>query len=121
MTTSAAQAAAFYDEALRTRTVWTISDDDGYPAPRTSDGSRALPFWSLRSRAESVVANVPAYASFSVGEVPLDEFRERWLPDLEQDGLRVGLNWSGARVTGYDLRPHDVERNLTARERGTSG
>ena len=121
MTTSAAQAAAFYDEALRTGAVWTISDDGGHPAPRTSDGSRALPFWSLRSRAESVVANVPAYASFSVGEVPLDEFRERWLPELEDDGLRVGLNWSGARATGYDLTPRDVERNLSARARGTSG
>ena len=121
MTTSGAQAAAFYDEALRTGSVWTVSDDGGHPAPLTSDGSRALPFWSLRSRAERIVANVPAYAGFSVEAVSLDEFRTSWLPGLEQDGLRVGLNWSGARATGYDLDPRDVERNLAALERGTSG
>lgn len=116
MTTSAAQAAAFYDEALRTGSVWTVSDDDGCPAPVTSDGTRAQPFWSLRSRAERIVANVPAYAGLCVDEVPLEEFRARWLPGLQDDGLKVGLNWSGARATGYDASPRDVQQNLAARE-----
>ena len=67
-----------------------------------------MPFWSLRSRAERVVSTVPAYAAFEVVEVPLDAFLTRWLPGLERDGLRVGLNWSGSRATGYDMAPPDV-------------
>jgi hypothetical protein len=49
-------------------------------------------------------------------EVNLVEWRRRWLPGLERDGLLVGLNWSGDRPTGFDVEPADVERNLAARE-----
>lgn len=34
---------------------------------------------------------------------------------LAKDGVRVGLNWSGARAIGYDLEPRDVELALAAR------
>lgn len=114
MTTSAAQAAAFYREAVRESSVWAIRDSGGFPAPKTADGYRAMPFWSLRSRAERVIATVPAYEGFAPVEISLDMFRSAWLPDLRRDGLHVGVNWSGARATGYDLSPDDVELNLTA-------
>jgi hypothetical protein len=44
MSTSAAQAAAFYTEVVREGSVWTIRDAGGYPAPQTVDGNRAQPF-----------------------------------------------------------------------------
>lgn len=114
MSFSAAQVEAFYDEALSQGTVWTIRDAAGIPAPETPEG-RAMPFWSQRTRALKVIETVPAYASFETQEIPLAEWRERWLPGLERDGLRAGLNWSGERATGFDLAPGDVERNLAAR------
>ena len=83
---SAAQATAFYEEALREGSVWTIRDSAGYPAPLNHDGGRAQPFWSLRSRAERILRQVPAYAGFVVEEIPLDPFRQRWLIGLERDG-----------------------------------
>jgi Protein of unknown function (DUF2750) len=116
VSTSAAQAAAFYTEALREGSVWTVRDGSGFPAPMTPDGRRAQPFWSLRSRAEKVVGTVAAYRGMVLVELPLDVFRSRWLQGLERDGLRVGLNWSGPRATGYDLEPSEVEVNLAARE-----
>jgi Protein of unknown function (DUF2750) len=67
-----------------------------------------MPFWSKRSRAEKVVAGVPAYAGFDVVEVTVEEWRERWLPGLEADGLLVGINWSGPHATGYDITPAEV-------------
>lgn len=112
MTASAAQAAAFYDEARREHSVWTIRDANGIPAPLNAEGVRSMPFWSLRSRADRVIDQVDAYAGFEPVEVSLDEFRQRWLPGLARDGLLVGLNWSGASATGYDLTPEDLERNL---------
>lgn len=115
MSVSAAQADAFYGEILRHSTVWGIRDSDGFPAPDSPDG-RAMPFWSLQSRAERIVANVPAYAGFDVVSLPLDEWRSRWLPGLQRDGIRVGLNWSGGKSTGYDLLPDEVEANLAARD-----
>lgn len=114
MSISAAQATAFYAEAVREGSVWGVRDAEGFPAPLTPDGCRAMPFWSLRTRAEKVIATVPAYESFVAVELPLAEFRSRWLPGLERDGIRVGVNWSGTAATGYDLVAGDVEVNLAA-------
>lgn len=75
-----------------------------------------MPFWSLRSRAVAIVAQVPAYADFEVVGLPLDEWRSRWLPGLQRDGICVGLNWSGESATGFDLSAEDVERSMRARE-----
>lgn len=113
---SAAHADAFYTEVLRERSVWTLCDSKGFPAPVNTDGRRSAPFWSLRSRAERIARSVPAYANMEPVEIGIDVWRERWLPGLERDGLLVGLNWSGDRATGYDLQPADVERSLAARE-----
>ncbi len=115
---SAAHASAFYREALLEGFVWTVRDAGGYPAPLNASGERAHPFWSLRSRAERVVAEVPAFDGFAVEELPLGVFRERWLPGMTKDGIRVGLNWSGPRATGYDLTAPEVEQNLSVVEQG---
>jgi hypothetical protein len=116
MSVAAAQAEAFYTETLTLRAVWGVEDAGGIPAPKTPDGYRAMPFWSKRSRAERITKNVPAYAGMEPFEITLDEWRESWLPGLEQDGLRVGLNWSGQGAVGYDLPVANVLRNLAARE-----
>ncbi len=110
---SAAQANAFYGEVIEHSTVWGVRDTEGFPAPETPEG-RAMPFWSLQSRAEAIVAKVPAYQGFTVLSLPLDEWRSRWLPGLQRDGIRVGLNWSGGGATGYDLLADEVEANLAA-------
>lgn len=112
MSTAAAQAAAFFDEAKSGGEVFGIKDANGFPAPENGSGERAMPFWSKHSRAAKVCSSVPAYAGFVVVAVPLAEWRERWLPGLGRDGLRVGLNWSGCRATGYDLATAEVLARL---------
>ena len=67
-----------------------------------------MPFWSTRSRVEKVISSVPAYVHFRPRELTLEEFRTRWLDGLKRDGLLVGINWSGASATGYDVEPQDV-------------
>ena len=32
-----------------------------------------------------------------------------------EDGIWVGLNWSGQRATGYDVSSEDVARNISSR------
>jgi hypothetical protein len=34
--------------------------------------------------------------------MPLDHWRGAALPDLAKDDFRVGINWSGPRLTGWD-------------------
>ncbi|MFD4323904.1 DUF2750 domain-containing protein [Nocardioides sp. NPDC058538] len=114
MSVSAAQAAAFYDEVVAEGTVWTIRDEGGVPVPSSGSGLRAMPFWSKRSRAERIIESVETYEGFRVQEIPLSEFRARWLPGLARDGHRVGINWSGPRATGYDIEPDEVGARLSA-------
>jgi Protein of unknown function (DUF2750) len=115
VSTAAAQADAFYSEVLRTGSVWTVRDAEGFPAPMTAEGYRSMPLWSLRSRAERIVATVPSYRTFEVVELSAEEWRRDWLPGLAEDGIRVGLNWSGPGATGYDVESGSVEATLAAR------
>jgi hypothetical protein len=108
---SAIHADAFYRDVVSGRLVWTLRDDNGYPAAQ-GDGGRAMPFWSSLSRVEKVIANVAEYRSFFPAEIELSAFLERWLPGLERDGLKVGLNWSGDRAVGYDVEPGEVASHL---------
>jgi hypothetical protein len=112
---SASQAAAFCRDVASAGAVWTIRDAGGFPAPKNSEGRRAQPFWSSRSRAERIIATVPAYSGFSVVEIAWTEFAERWIPGLARDRILVGVNWSGARATGYDVEPEEVLANVAGR------
>lgn len=115
MSVSAAQAEAFYAEAIASSVVFAVNDGDGFPAPKNGSGRRAIPFWSKRSRAQKVIDNVPAYAGMTVVEIALEQWLSTWMHDLTRAGLDVGLNWSGKNATGYDVAPADVVRNLEAR------
>ena len=111
---SASQAHAFYKDVAKTRKVWTIRDEGGFPAPLKSDGSRAQPFWSSLTRVEKIIKTVPAYAPFEPVELDWEVFRDRWLPGLEKDGILVGVNWSGKNALGYDLESRSVKDAVEA-------
>src|SRR6478609_8838692 len=103
--------AAFCREVALSRAVWGIRDAGGFPAPFGADGERAMPFWSSQSRALKLIATAPQFAGFVPVSIDWDTFCERWIPGLERDGLLVGVNWVGARVSGYDISPSNLKRN----------
>jgi hypothetical protein len=111
---AAAHADAFYREVAAAQRLWTIRDESGIPAPVGTSGAREMPFWSRRSRAAAVIAGVAAYRAFTPVDVSWADFTARWVPGLERDGLRVGVNWSGERASGYDVAPSVVVQNVTA-------
>ena len=110
MSLSGAHRAAFRREAARDGRVFTIRDGGGLPAPAEADGVRAVPFWSKATRAGRVVDQVAAYRGFEVVGVDVDEWLDRWLPRLAADGMLVGVNWAGARATGFDLPTGEVRQ-----------
>jgi hypothetical protein len=114
MSQAASQAWSFYRDVAKTRRLWTIRDEEGYPAPKDAAGQRAQPFWSSASRVQKILKSVPAYRGFDPVEVTWDDFCHEWVPLLSRDGLRVGVNWSGPRATGYDLAPEEVKANVEA-------
>ncbi|MFG3142774.1 DUF2750 domain-containing protein [Streptomyces sp. NPDC048211] len=105
-----AQAAAFFREVALTRTVWWVRDDDGSPAPVSSSGQRAFPYWSSEARAQHA-AKIWG-PKFRVVSTPLDRWQSSDLPDLAKDDFRVGINWSGQRLTGWDFTVGEVVNRL---------
>ncbi|MEU1748649.1 DUF2750 domain-containing protein [Micromonospora arida] len=121
MTVSAAHSAAFRSEAPAAGRVWTLLEDDGsYIAPHKPDGSRAMPFWSLRSRAQRVVEQVPAYNGLEIVSMPFDQWLRDFVPWLAEQGVLIGVNWSGERATGYDVSPQDMLGWFTGLEGSSS-
>lgn len=116
MSIAAVQAHAFFHEVITKNEVWAIRDDNGFPTSTNVSGQIAMPFWSLESRAKTMVKNVLAYRDFRTERLTLVTFVQNWLPGLEKDGLFVGINWSGRRATGYDMRPRDVLSRLETTE-----
>ena len=108
MSLSGAHRAAFRREAPQEGRVFTIRDTAGFCVTKAPDGTRALPFWSKESRARRVVGQVSAFQDLEIVPVELDDWLDRWLPDLEQDGVLAGINWAGPRATGYDMAPEQV-------------
>ncbi|MFF5290986.1 DUF2750 domain-containing protein [Paractinoplanes globisporus] len=110
MSLSGAHKAAFRREVTQGGQVFAIRDPDGFPAPADDDGRRAVPFWSKPTRAQLVVKHVTAYGGFEVVPIPVEEWLSNWMAGLEHDQLLVGVNWAGAKATGYDLTPGQVLR-----------
>lgn len=114
MSQAGSQAWAFYREVAESRVVWTVRDDEGYPAPITSSGQRAQPFWSSRSRVEKTIATVPAYSTFRPFEISWEDFCTKWIPGIVRDNQLVGVNWSGPRAKGFDLDPLRLKEAVEA-------
>ena|SRR5688572_22726834 len=115
MSQAAAQAAAFLTEVARGGRLWALSGKSGMPTARTRQG-HAVPFWSSQARAEAVVSSVAAYREYEPVELNWVEFRDKWLADLEREGLRVGVNWTGQRAMGYDFDAASVRARVEAEQ-----
>jgi len=110
MSFSGAHRSAFRREAGREGRVFFVRDGEGLPAPVGRGGRRVVPFWSKPTRAGRVVDQVPAYRGFDVAGVDVDEWLDGWLARLATAGMLVGVNWAGARATGFDLTPAQVRQ-----------
>ncbi|WP_406376623.1 DUF2750 domain-containing protein [Streptomyces sp. NBC_00647] len=112
MSQSGSQAAAFFKDVRQSGVVWLVRDDDGSPTHLSADGTRSLPFWSTSARAQR--AGKIWGHGLRVTSMPLDTWRDRELPDLARDGLKVGINWSGPRLVGWRFTPMEVLSRLAA-------
>jgi hypothetical protein len=114
MSQAASQAWAFYRDVAKNGRLWTVRDKGGFPAPKTSDGKRAQPFWSSLSRVQRIIKTVPAYAGFEPYEISWEDFCAKWVPGLTGDELLAGVNWSGKRAVGYDMEPIRLQQCIEA-------
>ncbi|WP_204299686.1 DUF2750 domain-containing protein [Actinoplanes campanulatus] len=104
MSQSGSQAAAFFNEVARYRV------DQGSPAPMTSSGRRAMPYWSSKARAQRAIKVWGG--DLRVASMTLEKWRDEDLPQLAEEDLRVGINWTGPRLTGWDITVSEALNRL---------
>ncbi len=113
MSISSINAQNFYKEVAKHKKIYIIKDKTGYPFPKNTEGKRTVPVWSLRSRVEKVISEVPFYKNFEIVELSLEEFKNKWVPGLHDDNFLIGINWYSKNLTGYDLNIDDFLKNLS--------
>lgn len=108
---AASQASLFFEQVARERRAFTFVSD-GEPIVLPLREGELCPFWSSRTRLERVQTAHARYRALQIQEVSLDRFLSELLPRLESEQIRVGANWSGARLSGYDYTVADIRKNL---------
>ncbi|MCM4084644.1 DUF2750 domain-containing protein [Paractinoplanes hotanensis] len=107
---SGSQAAAFFTEVARDGVVWYVTGESGSPAPEGDSGERALPYWSSQARAQRAVDIWGG--GLRVVSTSLATWRSKHLPELADDGYRIGVNWTGSRLVGWDFEVAEVINRL---------
>src|SRR5690242_6780935 len=111
MSIAAAQYDKFREQVVAEGRVFTFTDGGEllvYPV-RTGE---TVPFWSSRSRLETIQRRLPKYQQWAITELSFAEFWQR-LAQLERERIQVGVNWSGAKLTGYNVSVAQLRRDLS--------
>lgn len=107
MSIAAAQSSQFVPQAQAAQSVFTFTSSGGdYLVFRVRDFD-TIPFWSTRSRLERICQLHPKYRTYVKVELSLERFLA-WLPQLAADRMHIGINWSGKRLTGYNVPATDL-------------
>ncbi len=117
MSQAASQASKFYRDVSVTHKLWTIRKGEVYATLINPEGRIVVPFWSSLSRVKRIIKMVEVYADSEPFEVIWDNFKKLWVPDLNEKGWLVGVNWSGKKAIGYDMEPDLVVRAIEGKSR----
>jgi hypothetical protein len=111
MNSAAAQYDIFRKQVVTEESVFTFRDAGRLLVYRVDPDGDTIPFWSSRSRLETIQSRFPKYADWQTAELGLADFW-RMLDKLERDDVSVGVNWSGARLTGYNVKAADLRAGI---------
>src|SRR5689334_15702936 len=111
MSLAAAHAQKFYEQVVREGKVYTFEETDEFLVFPVGE-IEIVPFWSSRNRLLIIQKNHPKYRNYQIAELSFNEFYNQTLPLLEKETIRVGINWSGHRLQGYDSSVDDLRKCL---------
>jgi hypothetical protein len=101
--TAGTQAHTFFREVAETGDVWSLGDGQSMFVVLSESGARVFPLWSSRRRAQRIVDTNRGYASCKVLGSSWSNFLDNWVAILERDGILVGVNWTGAHASGFEM------------------
>lgn len=79
----------FVAKVAQTGQMWGLHADDGWLMPLSPEGFEYLPLWPHRRFAQ-VIGDL-TYNGAMAREIAFEDFRDSWLGELDQAGVRVGV------------------------------
>jgi hypothetical protein len=71
-------------------------------------GAEVIPFWSSQALAKQVQKDHAEYRKFKIVRVDIEQLFGSLLPDMADEGVLIGLNWSGRELLGFDQSAEDL-------------
>ena len=111
MSNASSNANDFYEKVVKNQTVYTFLSEGSYLV-FPINGIDVIPFWSSQSRMEKVQTLHPKYQQYVLDETELESFLSKTVPDLQAENIHFGINWSGQKLTGYNLTADELKTNI---------
>ena len=105
----------FCARAAASGEVWVLTEGEDCAVVESEEfeETEVMPFWSSKAGAEGTATG--DWARYTPGAVPLDEFVDKWLVQMHEDGFLVGPDWSDD-LEGDEVEPEKLFKLLeTAR------
>jgi hypothetical protein len=101
----------FVKRVAESSEVWGLESPKGWVVTESneSDGTEIMPFWS--DKAYAARAAKEEWASFSPSMINLDEFIDRWLKGMNDEGVLVGTNWD-THLCGLEIEPAQLAQEI---------
>ncbi len=94
MSDNQANFAEFGNTINESERVWALQNSDGdWVVCDSSEFENAdvMPVWAKEEDAQKFC--VDEWQDYQVASIPLDDFLEEWIGDLNEDGVLLGINW----------------------------
>jgi hypothetical protein len=102
----------FIERARVTGEVWGLLSDGGWAYCESGEfeDTDVVLFWSDRAAAEKLAE--AEWSDHRAVSISLDDFIDRWLCGMDEDGALVGPNWD-ADLNGFEVDPREIADRLT--------
>ncbi|BDM64641.1 hypothetical protein NFHSH190041_20930 [Shewanella sp. NFH-SH190041] len=92
--------AAFIENVKAGQTVWGLQDEtgEGWVVCDSAEyeNTDVMPLWSTEALASAHCTD--EWASYQAMPITLGEFLEYWVSDFNDDGVLVGIDWTGDEI-----------------------
>lgn len=105
----------FIERVRETGEVWGLLSEDGWAYCESSEyeDTDVVIFWS--DRAEAQLHAKAEWSGHKPTLISLDDFLDKWLYGMDDDGSMVGPNWD-ADLNGVEVEPREIAEQLTEEE-----
>ena len=100
MTLAASRAQRLAKAIASNNCVFTFLDDGHFIIYPTIDGD-VIPLWESDVACKKLVMNIPKYSKYQISKIEGKELADLFTR-IGKDGIKVGANWYGKGLTGYN-------------------